>query len=108
LRFSHSHLHRLWTRLNNQITIHGFRSTFRDWVGDETTFDGESAEFCLAHVKRGTEGAYHRATSLVKRRFILAAWGAFCEGDSVQLRRVKESWAEFCKGGEVIEFQRAA
>jgi hypothetical protein len=60
-------------RQGGHITIHGFRSTFRDWVGEETDFDGEAAEFCLAHVKRGTEGAYRRQESAEKRRRIMQA-----------------------------------
>jgi hypothetical protein len=48
LRLPHSGLHTLCRGLNPAITIHGFRSTFRDWVGDETDFDSEAAEFCLS------------------------------------------------------------
>jgi integrase len=79
LRLPHSGLHTLCRGLNEAITIHGFRSTFRDWVGDETDFDSEAAEFCLAHVKRGTEGAYRRQESAEKRRRIMQAWGLFCD-----------------------------
>jgi integrase len=79
LRLPHSGLHTLCRDLDPAITIHGFRSTFRDWVGDETDFDSEAAEFCLAHVKRGTEGAYRRQESVEKRRRIMQAWGLFCD-----------------------------
>jgi integrase len=79
LRLPHGRLHTLCRRLNSDITIHGFRSTFRDWVGEETDFDSEAAEFCLAHVKRGTEGAYRRQESVEKRRRIMQAWGLFCD-----------------------------
>jgi integrase len=79
LRLPHSGLHTLCRGLNPTITIHGFRSTFRDWVGDETDFDSEAAEFCLAHVTRGTEGAYRRQESAEKRRRIMQAWGLFCD-----------------------------
>ena len=62
-------------------TPHGFRSTFRDWSGDETSFDKEALEFCLAHsVGNKTEQAYRRSSAIEKRRVILNAWGDYCVG----------------------------
>jgi integrase len=62
-------------------TTHGMRSTFRDWCGDETHFPREVAEAALAHVV-GTEveAAYRRGTALEKRRELMQAWAAYCEG----------------------------
>lgn len=58
---------------------HGFRSSFRDWAGDETSFPREVAEGCLAHVIGSeTERAYRRADALEKRRALLNAWANFC------------------------------
>ena len=61
------------------ITVHGFRSTFRDWAGEATTTAREVAEAALAHTLGSkVEAAYARADLLEKRRSLMAAWGAFC------------------------------
>jgi len=62
-----------------QFTSHGFRSAFRDWAGDLTTFSREVAEQALAHrVGDSTELAYRRADALEKRRKLMAAWAGYC------------------------------
>lgn len=59
-------------------TVHGFRSTFRDWVSEETDFAGEIAEKALAHViKNEAEAAYRRGALLRKRRELMEAWTAY-------------------------------
>ena len=61
------------------LTAHGFRSSFRDWVAEETTFPRELAEAALAHVNGDkTEAAYQRGDLLAKRRLLMEAWEAFC------------------------------
>jgi len=58
-----------------QYTVHGFRSAFRDWAGDKTTFPREIAEAALAHrVGDETERAYRRSDALAKRRKLMEAW----------------------------------
>jgi len=60
-------------------TVHGFRSSFRDWVSEATDHPGELAEAALAHaVKDKTEAAYRRGTLLEKRRRLMEDWDAFC------------------------------
>jgi integrase len=60
---------------------HGFRSSFREWVSEETTFDGETAEQALAHViTNKTEAAYRRGNQLEKRRLMMAGWNDYCVG----------------------------
>ncbi len=67
----------------DSITVHGFRSSFRDWAGDETSFPREIAEGCLAHaVGDETERAYRRRDAIEKRRKLLEAWAQFCAGQS--------------------------
>jgi hypothetical protein len=62
------------------LTTHGFRSTFRDWSGDETEFPREVAEAALAHaVGDKAEQAYRRGDALEKRRKLMEAWAAYCE-----------------------------
>jgi integrase len=61
-------------------TTHGFRSTFRDWAGDATDFPRDLAEAALAHVLGEVERAYRRGTALAKRRELIEAWAAYCEG----------------------------
>ena len=62
------------------VTVHGFRSAFRDWAGNETHFAREVAEAALAHVVGDeAEQAYRRGDALEKRRGLMAAWAAWCE-----------------------------
>ncbi len=63
------------------ITVHGFRSTFRDWAGNETSVAREVAEAALAHaVGDKAEQAYRRDDALEKRRTLMRAWANHCEG----------------------------
>ena len=65
------------------VTTHGFRSTFRDWCGEESTFPRELAEAALSHaVGDATERAYRRGDALEKRRELMEAWTGFCGSDS--------------------------
>jgi integrase len=60
-------------------TVHGFRSSFRDWCGDETDFPREVAEAALAHkIKNDVERAYRRSKALEKRRLLMEQWAVFC------------------------------
>jgi integrase len=60
-------------------TAHGFRSSFRDWVGDCTSFPREIAEAALAHkVGDSVELAYRRGDALEKRRALMEAWADHC------------------------------
>ena len=62
------------------VTVHGFRSSFRDWVGEATNFPREVAEAALAHtVGDKVERAYRRSDALEKRRKLMEAWAQFCE-----------------------------
>lgn len=69
-------------RLKSEMTVHGFRSSFRDWAGEETSFPREVAEAALAHtVGDATERAYRRADALEKRRKLMEAWAGFVGGE---------------------------
>jgi integrase len=77
------------------ITVHGFRSTFRDWVEEETNFPTRLAEAALAHkLKDETEGAYQRGDLLRKRRRLMEAWARYATqpakkaGEVVAIRRL--------------------
>ncbi len=64
----------------SHITVHGFRSTFRDWAAERTNYPSEVAEMALAHVvKDKTEAAYRRGDLFEKRRRLMADWAAYCE-----------------------------
>jgi integrase len=67
-------------RMNTaQFTVHGFRSSFRDWAGEATDFPREIAEAALSHtVGDQTERAYRRGDALEKRRTVMEAWASFC------------------------------
>jgi integrase len=61
------------------LTVHGFRSSFRDWAAERTNFPREVAEMALAHtVSDRVEAAYRRGDLFEKRRQLLAAWARYC------------------------------
>jgi len=63
----------------DDLTVHGFRSTFRDWAAERTNFPAEVAEMALAHtVADKVEAAYRRGDMFDKRRQIMDAWAKFC------------------------------
>jgi integrase len=67
------------------LTTHGFRSSFRDWVAERTNFPSEVAELALAHaVRNPVEAAYRRGDMFEKRRKLMEAWGTFCAAAPVQ------------------------
>jgi integrase len=62
------------------LTQHGFRSTFRDWAGETTTYPREVIEHALAHqLADKAEAAYQRGDLLVKRTGLMQDWAAFCQ-----------------------------
>ncbi|WP_374725345.1 tyrosine-type recombinase/integrase [Pseudomonas peli] len=69
----------LLERLNlNSVTVHGFRSTFRDWANERTHYPREVCELALAHDERTqTEAAYSRSDLLEKRRALMNDWAAY-------------------------------
>jgi integrase len=67
-----------------ELTVHGFRSTFRDWAAECTNFPREIAEAALAHVLRDkTEAAYQRGDMLERRRMLMQAWAKFCTSGAI-------------------------
>jgi integrase len=67
-------------RMKVDVTVHGFRSAFRDWAGERTHFPREVAEAALAHlVGDAVERAYRRGDALEKRRELMDAWANFLE-----------------------------
>ncbi len=58
-------------------TVHGLRSTFRDWAGDKTHHSREVIEQCLAHAVGGVEGAYRRGDALAKRKTVMEDWARY-------------------------------
>lgn len=62
------------------VTVHGFRSSFRDWAGNVSSFPREIVETALAHVIGDkAEQAYRRSDALEKRRKLMDAWATYCE-----------------------------
>ena len=63
----------------SDLTIHGFRSTFRDWAAENTLFPREICELALAHkIADGAEAAYWRSDLVEKRRALMNAWAEYC------------------------------
>jgi integrase len=92
---SENALRMLLKRMKFDDTAHGFRSSFRDWVGEESTFPREVAEAALSHVVGdATELAYRRGDALEKRRKLMDAWARYIEPKAVP--------------GNVLPFEKAA
>jgi integrase len=78
---SHSAMGALLARMDQKITVHGFRSSFKDWAVEQTDFPDWVSEKALAHkVGDETRRAYQRSDLLEKRRQLMDEWAAFCEG----------------------------
>jgi integrase len=71
----------LLRRMGTNCTVHGFRSSFRDWAAEATNFPREVAEAALAHALADrVEAAYRRSDLLEKRRKMMEAWAGYCGG----------------------------
>jgi integrase len=65
-------------------TVHGFRSTFKDWASEQTAYQNELSEMAMAHtVADKVEAAYRRGDMRDKRRRLMADWAAYCSGKAV-------------------------
>jgi integrase len=80
---------------HDNVTAHGFRSTFRDWAAEHTNFSRNIPELCLAHgPKDKVEAAYLRTKLLPKRKELLQAWANYCDvipsdGNNITLSQPK-------------------
>jgi len=67
-----------------EVTVHGFRSTFRDWVSEKTNHSPELAEMALAHtILNKVEAAYRRGDLLERRRILMIDWDAYCSSTTI-------------------------
>ena len=86
----------LLERMNRaNVTVHGFRSTFRDWAAERTSYPNHVVEMALAHaVGSKIEAAYRRGDLFEKRRRLMADWARYCAtasssiGEVIKLKRV--------------------
>lgn len=70
-------------RLDLTVTVHGFRSTFRDWCEEQTDYPHEVKEAALAHsISSAVERAYRRTDLFEKRRGLMDDWARFCVRNS--------------------------
>jgi integrase len=83
----------LLRRMKSGITVHGFRSTFRDWASETTSFPHEVCEMALAHtIANKAEAAYRRGDLFEKRRKLMEAWAGYCaNAGSGKVVRLKAS-----------------
>jgi integrase len=73
---------KLLAKLHPGATVHGFRSSFRDWAAERTGFPNEVVEMALAHaIPSAVEAAYRRGDLFDKRRALMDAWAAYCRPD---------------------------
>ena len=73
----------------DDITVHGFRSTFRDWAAERTSFPSEVVEMALAHaVGNKVEAAYRRGDLFEKRRQLMTEWATYCNMPKATMRKI--------------------
>ena len=90
--------------VKSPYTAHGFRSSFRDWAGNETHFPRELAEHALAHVIGDkAEQAYRRSDALARRRELMDAWARHCEAR----RRERLDVQAACLNGRITSALRS-
>lgn len=83
----------LLRRMDVAVTVHGFRSAFRDWAAECTAFPHEVAEMALAHtIENKVERAYRRGDLFDKRRRLMDEWAEYC-GKGSELRGAKTTSA---------------
>ena len=71
------------------ITVHGFRSTFRDWAAEATSYSHEIAEMALAHaIANKVEAAYRRGDLFQKRARMMQDWGIYCDTPAPRVAEV--------------------
>lgn len=76
---SNNFLSALLKRMDQDVTAHGFRSTFKDWAREHTAYSDEVSELALAHVNSdATRAAYARSELIDKRRLLMADWEHYC------------------------------
>jgi integrase len=70
-----------------EVTVHGFRSTFRDWAAEQTNFSREACEQALAHLDgSAVERAYRRSDLFEQRRLLMRLWADYCQqGQSAKI-----------------------
>jgi integrase len=74
---------------SGEVTVHGFRSTFRDWCAESTSFPNEVCEAALAHVvKNKSEAAYRRGDLFEKRVRLMQAWSDYCAAPVISREQV--------------------
>jgi integrase len=74
------------------VTVHGFRSTFRDWVADCTEYADSLAEMALAHaIQNESEAAYRRGDMLERRRKMMSDWAHYCSGQTAAVIPLDQS-----------------
>ena len=79
-RLSNMAIFMMLRRMKANVTVHGFRSSFRDWAGNETSYPRDLIETALAHVIGDkAEQAYRRSDALEKRRKLMETWASYCE-----------------------------
>ncbi|WP_426037686.1 tyrosine-type recombinase/integrase [Brevundimonas sp. DC300-4] len=72
-------MERVLDRMDVAVTVHGFRSTFRDWAAETTAYPGDVVEMALAHaVGNAVEAAYRRGDLFEKRRRLMEDWATYC------------------------------
>jgi integrase len=84
-RLSNMAMSMMLRRLEIDSTVHGFRSSFRDWVSEETNHSPEVAEMALAHtIGNKVEAAYRRGDLFERRRILMNDWEVFCYSEAYQ------------------------
>ena len=86
---SETAMRKLLAEFRDGLTVHGFRSTFRDWCAEETTYPRELAETALAHSNKDkVEAAYQRGDMFQKRMVLMQHWADYCYSETRKTARL--------------------
>ncbi|MDP4836929.1 MAG: integrase arm-type DNA-binding domain-containing protein [Burkholderiales bacterium] len=86
---SETAMRKLLAQFREGLTVHGFRSTFRDWCGEETNYPRELAETAMAHANKDkVEAAYKRGDMFQKRMVLMQHWADYCTSSSQRIDQV--------------------
>jgi integrase len=81
-QLGHVSMLRVLQTMEPNATVHGMRSTFKDWARERTSFSDEVSEHALAHgIPDKTRAAYRRYTNLDQRRRLMQLWSEYCEAE---------------------------
>jgi integrase len=88
-KLPHEAMLKVLKAIRASVTVHGFRSSFKDWASEQTVYANEVSEMALAHkIPSKVEGAYRRGDLFEKRRALMHDWAVYCLSQTTHNRGI--------------------